>query len=237
MNLFYSPFQRKFCNCSHPVSIFTICWVSLMNFIWCVLYFRKTVQLHWTRFKKGPLLPEADISGKKKKKKKKEYCQVLFLHCCGIRCRQVYAFYWLQKEKRFRVQSEFWSKYQLRVFLPYQIFQTIGSKENIIRTTIFFHVNFRLKKKNTYYRCNWSLLLNTGHPLGGFSLLNVRYSVYHANAHFDTSGAYSPTICEIRLCQLYMHDIMQHVSWCSLLWERGHCGHDPGTRSVWAWPG
>ena len=41
-----------------------------MNFIWCVFYFRKTIQLHWTRFKKGPLLPEADISGKKKKKKK-----------------------------------------------------------------------------------------------------------------------------------------------------------------------
>ena len=165
------------------------------------------------------------VKTKQTNKKTKEYCQVLFLHCCGIRCRQVYAFYLLQKEKCFRVQSKFRSKYLLRVFLPYQIFQTIGSKENIIRITIFFHVYFRLKK-NTYYWCNWSLLLDTGHPLGVFSLLNVRYSVCRANAHFYTSGAYSPTICEILLCQLYIHDIMQHASWCSLL----------RMRSVWAWP-
>ena len=86
------------------------------------------------------------VKTKQTNKKTKEYCQVLFLHCCGIRCRQVYAFYLLQKEKCFRVQSKFRSKYLLRVFLPYQIFQTIGSKENIIRITIFFHVYFRLKK-------------------------------------------------------------------------------------------
>lgn len=37
----------------------------MLCFFFC---FRKTVQLQWARFKKGPFLPEADISGKKEEK-------------------------------------------------------------------------------------------------------------------------------------------------------------------------
>lgn len=35
MNSVHSPFQWKFCNCSYPLCVFTICWVSLINFVCC----------------------------------------------------------------------------------------------------------------------------------------------------------------------------------------------------------
>lgn len=49
-------------------------------------YFRKTVQLQWARFKKGPFLPEADISGKKEEKHALRSC---FCIAYGIRYRHV----------------------------------------------------------------------------------------------------------------------------------------------------
>lgn len=48
----------------HILSVF-LPSVESIKLILYVVSFRKTVQLQWARFKKGPFLPEADISGKR----------------------------------------------------------------------------------------------------------------------------------------------------------------------------